>query len=95
MGSPTVPHRLVTIATSGGLHARPAGVFAREVAATRVPVTLARPGGSPVDAASLLLVMGLALQHGEPVQIAAEGDRADEVLDHLAGVLTTDLDAPA
>lgn len=90
-----MPHRLVTIATATGLHARPAGVFAREVAAAQVPVTVARPGGTPVDAASLLLVMGLALRHGEPVELVAEGERADAVLDHLAGVLATDLDATA
>jgi phosphocarrier protein len=90
-----VPHRTVTIASSVGLHARPASVFAREVAATGVPVQIARPGASPVDAASLLLVMGLGLQHGEPVEIAAEGDGADAALDRLADLLATDLDATA
>jgi phosphocarrier protein len=91
-GAP-VPNRTVTIASSVGLHARPASVFAREAAAADVPVTIARPGGAPVDAASLLMVMGLGLRHGEDVQLAAEGDRAEAVLDRLAGLLATDLDA--
>jgi phosphocarrier protein len=90
-----VPHRTVTIASSVGLHARPASVFARAAAATGVPVRIARPGATPVDASSLLLVMGLALQHGEPVEIAAEGDGADAALDGLADLLATDLDATA
>ena len=90
-----MPHRTVTIASSVGLHARPASVFARAAAATGVPVQIARPGAAPVDASSLLLVMGLALQHGEPVEIAAEGADADAALDHLADLLATDLDAPA
>lgn len=88
-----MPHRTVTIATTSGLHARPAGVVAREVAATRVPVRIARPGADPVDAASLLLVMGLGLQHGEAVEITADGDGADAALDRVADLLGTDLDA--
>lgn len=88
-----MPHRTVTIATTTGLHARPAGAFAREVAATRVPVRIGRPGAEPVEAASLLLVMGLALQHGEDVELSAEGDGADAALDRLAALLATDLDA--
>jgi phosphocarrier protein len=78
-----VPHRHVTIATAAGLHARPASV----------PVTIGRPGAAPVTAASLLLVMGLGLQHGETVEITAEGAGADAVLDDLATMLATDLDA--
>lgn len=90
-----MPHRTVTIASSVGLHARPASIVARAAAATGVPVRIARPGGAPVDAASLLLVMGLALQHGEAVELAAEGDGADAALDILADLLATDLDATA
>lgn len=90
-----MPHRTVTIASSQGLHARPAGAFAREAAASGVPVTLARPGDAPVNAASLLLVMGLGLRHGEAVELAAEGDGADAVVDRLAGLLATDLDTTA
>jgi phosphotransferase system HPr (HPr) family protein len=79
---PTSRH--ATIATATGLHARPAGLFAKTAAATGVPVTIAREDGPAVDAASVLMVMGLGLKHGETV-----------VLDELAAVLATDLDAPA
>jgi phosphocarrier protein len=88
-----VPHRHVTIATAAGLHARPASVLAKAAAAAAVPVTIGRPGAAPVTAASLLLVMGLGLQHGETVEITAEGAGADAVLDDLATMLATDLDA--
>lgn len=88
-----MPHRHVTIASAAGLHARPASLFARAAAAAAVPVTIGRPGTAPVTAASLLMVMGLGLQHGETVDLAAEGAGADAVLDELQAMLATDLDA--
>jgi phosphocarrier protein HPr len=84
--------RHVTIATASGLHARPAGLFAKSVGATGAPVTIAREDGPAVDAASVLMVMGLGLKHGETVVLSSP-DAA--VLDELAAVLATDLDAPA
>jgi phosphotransferase system HPr (HPr) family protein len=87
---PTSRH--ATIATATGLHARPAGLFAKTAAATGVPVTIAREDGPAVDAASVLMVMGLGLKHGETVVLSADDER---VLDELAAVLATDLDAPA
>lgn len=84
--------RHVTIATTSGLHARPAGLFAKAVGSTGVPVTIAREDGPAVDAASVLMVMGLGLKHGETVVLSSPDEA---VLDGLAAVLATDLDAPA
>lgn len=90
-----MPQRHVTIVSSSGLHARPAGLFAKAAAATGVPVTIAREGGAPVDAASVLLVMSLGLRHGEPVELSSDAAGADAALDELVALLATDLDAPA
>lgn len=90
-----MPQRHVTIGSSVGLHARPAGIFSKAVLATGLPVTIARPGGAHVDAGSLLMVMGMGLRHGETAELVADGPRATEVLDDLAGLLASDLDAPA
>ncbi|WP_448061240.1 HPr family phosphocarrier protein [Cellulomonas hominis] len=88
-----MPTRIVTIATPAGVHARPAGTLAREAAASPVPVTIARPGTAGVDLASVLQLMSLSLRHGEEIELSAEGEGADAVLDRLASLLATDLDA--
>jgi len=85
--------RSVTIASKVGLHARPASMFVQAVAGSGVPVTIARPGEEPVDAASILGVMALGAKCGEQVVLQADGEQADQVLDELAALLARDLDA--
>ena len=85
--------RSVTIASSVGLHARPASLFVQKVSASGVDVEIGRPGEEPVDAASILGVMALGAKHGEEVVLTADGDKADAVLDDLVKLLATDLDA--
>lgn len=46
-----------------------------------------------MDAASLLMVMGLGVQHGETVELSSEAEGADAVLDELVAMLARDLDA--
>ena len=88
-----MPSRTVTVGSRSGLHARPASLFVQ--AATRQPVkiTVARDGGDPVDARSLLSVLALGAAHGDTVVLAAEGDGADAALDELAALVADDLDA--
>ena len=87
-----MPERTVTVASSVGLHARPASLFAQAAAKTGVSVTLTSAAGKSVNAASILGVLSLGIAHGETVTIAAEGDGAESALDSLAEVLNTDLD---
>lgn len=84
--------RTAVVASRVGLHARPAMIFTNAVAATGVPVTIARPGGDPVDASSILFVMSLGVPHGEEVTLSTD-DGAARVLDDLVTLLETDLDA--
>lgn len=83
----------VTIASSVGLHARPASMFVQAATATGLPVTIAKEGGEPVDARSILAVMALGAKHGDVVTLSAEGDGADAKLDELVALLSRDLDA--
>jgi phosphocarrier protein len=85
--------RHVTVASSVGLHARPAALFTQAAAKVAVPVTIAKPGEEPVDAKSILMVLTLGVGHGEEVVLAAEGDGAEEALDELVALLEQDLDA--
>ncbi len=87
-----MPTKTVTVASSVGLHARPASLFAQAAAKVGVPVTLTSAAGKSVNAASILGVLSLGIGHGEEVTLGAEGDGAEAALDALAEVLNTDLD---
>lgn len=85
--------RNVTIASSVGLHARPAALFVEQASASGLDIEIGRPGEESVDATSILGVMSLGAKHGEEVVLSAEGDGADEVLEGLVDLLSRDLDA--
>jgi phosphocarrier protein HPr len=84
--------RTVTVASSVGLHARPASLFAQAAAKLDVPVTLTSAAGKSVNAKSILGVLSLGVGHGEQVTLTADGEGADEALDTLAELLNVDLD---
>ncbi len=85
--------RTVTIASSVGLHARPAALFVEAASASGLDVEIGRPGEDLVDATSILGVMALGARHGEEVVLSAEGEGAEETLDSLVALLSRDLDA--
>lgn len=78
-----------TIASSVGLHARPASLFVQKVTAAGVPVTIARPGGKAVNAASMLAVMALGAKFGDVVELTCDDDA---VLSDLVAFLEIDHD---
>ena len=84
--------KTVTVASSVGLHARPASLFAQAAAKVGVPVTLTSAAGKSVNAASILGVLSLGIGHGEEVTLAAEGEGADAAVEELATLLEKDLD---
>jgi phosphocarrier protein len=88
-----MPERTVTVASRVGLHARPAAVFVKKASEISLPVTLAKKGGQPVNARSMLAIMSLDVRNGDEVLLSAEpADGAEEALDQLAELLETDLD---
>jgi phosphocarrier protein len=88
-----MPETRITIASSVGLHARPAAAFVQAAAQQPCQVTIGRAGGKPVDAKSILSVLSLALGNGEEAVLRAEGADADSALAALAGLLRRDADA--
>lgn len=88
-----MPERSVKIASSSGLHARPAAIFAQAAGEQPAEVTIEKAGVEAVPAASILSLMTLGAEHGEEVTLRAEGDGADESLDALVALLSRDLDA--
>lgn len=88
--------RKATIASSVGLHARPAAVFVRAVTRTGLPITLAKAGQPPVDGRSLLEVMTGDFLCGNEVEISVSNTEHDaeavkSAIDELAELLATDL----
>lgn len=84
--------KTVIIASAVGLHARPASLFAQAAAKVGVHVTLTSAAGKSVNAASILGVLSLGINHGETVTLTAEGDGSADALELLAELLSTDFD---
>ncbi|HWS50347.1 MAG TPA: HPr family phosphocarrier protein [Microbacterium sp.] len=86
--------RTVRIGSSHGLHARPAKLFAQAAKESGAAVTIAKDSGKPVNAASILGVIALGVEHGDYVTLTvdADGGDAEGVLDTLTELLTTDHD---
>jgi phosphocarrier protein HPr len=82
-----MPEIRVRIASPVGLHARPASQFVKAAAKHPGTVSIGRPGAEPVDARSMLSVLGLGILHGEEVVLRTDGEQA--VLDELSALLST------
>ncbi|MEO6533265.1 MAG: HPr family phosphocarrier protein [Pseudolysinimonas sp.] len=85
--------RTVVVASSVGLHARPASLFSQAAAKTGVTVTITSSAGKSVNAASILGVLSLGVGQGEEVTLSSDAEGADAALDELAALLASDLDA--
>ncbi|MCI0158519.1 HPr family phosphocarrier protein [Leifsonia shinshuensis] len=85
--------RTATVASSSGLHARPAKLFVQAVQEKGIPVTIAVGDGPQSNAGSILSLMGLAAGKGTVVTLRSEAPGADAALDELVALLETDLDA--
>jgi phosphocarrier protein HPr len=85
-----MPSQTVTVGSRVGLHARPAALIAEAVGKSGVPVTLATPGGVPVDAGSPLMIMTLGAKQGTDVIVSSDDAT---VLARIASMVAEDLDA--
>lgn len=85
--------RTAVVGSTIGLHARPAALFVQAVTDSAHSVTIAKPGEPAVDAASILLVMGLGAACGDTIEIAVSGPDASAVADRLAALVERNLDA--
>lgn len=85
--------RRVVVGSKVGLHARPAALFVQAAGAAGLPITIAKAGGEPVNARSILSVLALDARGGDEVVLAAEGDGAEAALDALVELLLVDHDA--
>lgn len=85
--------RRVTVGSSVGLHARPAALVAKAAAGQPTDVGIAKLGGSPVAAKSVLNLMTLSAEYGDEVVLSADGEHAELALEAVAAMVGTELDA--
>lgn len=85
-------HRVI-VGSSVGLHARPAALLVKAAGAQPMQVTIGVGDGEPVNARSLLSVMGLGARGGDEVVLRADGPEAEAALAALATVIAADHDA--
>ena len=84
--------KTVVVASTHGLHARPASLFTQAAANAGLPVQIEKAGKS-VNAASILGVISLGINFNDEVTLRAEGENAEHVIDELIELLLTDFDA--
>ncbi|MBW5484183.1 HPr family phosphocarrier protein [Streptomyces bambusae] len=84
--------RRVNVGWAEGLHARPASIFVRAATSSGVPVTIAKADGTPVNAGSMLAVLGLGAQGGEEIVLASDAEGAEIALDRLAKLVAEGLE---
>ena len=85
-----MPTKTVVIGSAVGLHARPAAIISEAAGELDAEVTLATPGGDPVDASSALMIMTLGAGKGDTVEVSGD-DEAD--VDSIVALVEKDLDA--
>lgn len=90
--TPSMVERTLAVASAHGLHARPAAQFVKAVSDSGCSVEVQK-GERKVNAASILGVVSLGIEHGDSVVLRVEGENADAVLESLAVFLEKDHDA--
>lgn len=75
-----------TVTNPSGLHARPAAMFVRQAAAFASRITLENldRSSAPVDAKSILMVLGSGVSNGTRIRISADGPDEDAAIEALA-----------
>lgn len=84
--------RTIAIASAHGLHARPAALFVKSVTDSGCAVELQK-GERSVNAASILGVVSLGIEHGDEVTLRVQGEGEVAVLETLSDFLEKDHDA--
>ncbi len=79
-----------TIKDEIGIHARPAGLLAKEAKAFTSKITI-EANGKSADVTRLMAVMGLGVKNGAEVVIKAEGDDEDVAIAKMQEFMAANL----
>ena len=91
MSTETKVEEQVTIASKVGLHARPAAAVVKAANELPTVVTIAKDDRA-VDARSMLSILSLGAEHGDTVQVSAEGPEAAAAVATMVALLASNLD---
>ena len=83
--------RTITIENPLGLHARPAAVFVQEASRFSSEIQVVR-GDIRVSGKSIMGIMMLAAEQGAEIVVEVDGEDAQECIEALSVVLSTDLE---
>ena len=84
--------RTVRVGSKNGLHARPARLFTQAAEKSGAAVSIEKLGGAPANAASILAVISLGIDHDDEVRITVDGPGEATIVVELADLLATDHD---
>lgn len=73
-----------------GIHARPAGLLAKEVKKYASKVTITK-GDKSADATKLMTVMALGVKSGEEITVSVEGDDEDRAVEEIKAYFSANL----
>jgi len=76
----------LTIKAEHGLHARPAGIFAKKAAEFKSNITIKAPKGQ-ANAKSIMSIMTLGLDQGAQITLAADGADESQAVETLSQLL--------
>ena len=82
--------KTITLRNETGLHARPAGVFAKTASSFTCKVQV-RFGTSTVNAKSVMSLMSLGLEKGAEFTLITEGADEAVALERLSALIETEL----
>lgn len=85
--------RLVTVGIPEGLHLRPAGELVSVAERFRAQVAVSK-NGQVADARSVMSLLALGAQHGETLELRAEGDEAESAVASIAALLSPGPNGP-
>lgn len=83
--------RIVIIKNKQGLHARPAALFVQTANKFDCDITISK-GRIKVNGKSIMGIMMLEAGKGSKVTITAKGEKAEEAVKELEGLLLSDIE---
>lgn len=80
----------IVIKNEQGLHARPAGVLAKETMKSKCNISITA-NGKKINAKSLLAIMSAAIKCGTEIELEVTGDGEEEELERISTLIESGL----
>jgi len=79
----------VIVSNQEGLHARPAAELVKLVETSNHKVFISNKAGKRVSGSSLLGILSLGVQTGDPIELEVDGPAAQEILEQIKAVVAS------